>query len=42
MTIAWQPLTEILAQGESFLLTSHCRADCDAVGSELALALALE
>jgi phosphoesterase RecJ-like protein len=42
MTIDWQPLKEIIASHESFLLTSHCRADCDAVGSELALALVLE
>ena len=38
MTIDWQPLKEIIARHDSFLLTSHCRADCDAVGSELALA----
>jgi len=42
MTIDWQPLKEIIARHNSFLLTSHCRADCDAVGSELALALILE
>lgn len=42
MTIDWQPLQEIIAQHDSFLLTSHCRADCDAVGSELALAQILE
>lgn len=36
--IDWQPLCEIINSHESFLLTSHCRADCDAVGSELALA----
>ena len=42
MTIDWQPLKEILARHDSFLLTSHCRADCDAVGSELALAQVLE
>lgn len=38
MTIDWQPLCEIINSHESFLLTSHCRADCDAVGSELGLA----
>ncbi len=42
MTIDWQPLKEIIARHDSFLLTSHCRADCDAVGSELALAQILE
>lgn len=36
--IDWQPLCELIHSHESFLLTSHCRADCDAVGSELALA----
>ena len=41
MSIDWQPLVEIINKHQSFLLTSHCRADCDAVGSELALAAAL-
>lgn len=38
MAIDWQPLIEIIQQHETFVLTSHCRADCDAVGSEVALA----
>ncbi len=38
MTINWQPLCELIKQHDSFVLTTHCRADCDAVGSELALA----
>ena len=38
MSIDWQPLCDIIKANDSFLLTSHCRADCDAVGSELALA----
>ncbi len=42
MTIDWQPLIELIANHESFVLTTHCRADCDAVGSELALAQVLE
>jgi len=42
MTIDWQPLCELIGQHDSFLLTSHCRADCDAVGSELALAQILQ
>jgi phosphoesterase RecJ-like protein len=42
MTIDWQPLCELIKAHDSFVLTSHCRADCDAVGSELALALILE
>jgi len=42
MSIDWQPLVELIQQHQSFVLTTHCRADCDAVGSELALALVLE
>jgi len=42
MTIDWQPLCELIKSHESFVLTSHCRADCDAVGSELALAQILQ
>lgn len=36
------PLLQLVEQHESFVLTSHTRADCDAVGSELGLLLALE
>lgn len=42
MTIDWRPLQEIMDEHHSFLLTSHCRADCDALGSELAMAEILE
>ncbi|TWU27844.1 DHH family phosphoesterase [Bythopirellula polymerisocia] len=42
MTIDWLPLQKIIEQHQSFLLTSHCRADCDALGSELAMAAILE
>ena len=42
MSIDWQPLVELIQQHQSFVLTTHCRADCDAVGSELALAQVLE
>jgi len=42
MRIDWQTLCEIVARHSSFLITSHCRADCDAIGSELGVALALE
>jgi phosphoesterase RecJ-like protein len=42
MSIDWQPLEEIIERHDSFLLTSHCRADCDAIGSELALAQILD
>ena len=42
MAIDWQPLCKLIDEHDSFVLTSHCRADCDAVGSELALAKILE
>ncbi len=42
MAIDWQPLAEIIKAHQRFLITSHVRADCDAVGSEVALALVLE
>ena len=42
MAIDWQPLIELIEHNESFLLTSHMRPDCDALGSELGLALMLE
>ncbi len=42
MAIDWQPLCEIIKSHDSIVLTSHCRADCDAVGSELALAQILQ
>lgn len=42
MTIDWQGAKDLIARNDSFLLTSHCRADCDAVGSELGLAHILE
>jgi phosphoesterase RecJ-like protein len=42
MDIDWRPLVEIIRQRDRFLITSHQRADCDALGSELALARILE
>jgi phosphoesterase RecJ-like protein len=39
--IDWRPLTKIVTEARSFVLTSHMRPDCDAIGSELGLALAL-
>ncbi len=42
MPIDWQPLKKIVAEARSFVLTSHMRPDCDALGSELGMALALE
>jgi bifunctional oligoribonuclease and PAP phosphatase NrnA len=41
MPIDWRPFVEIVKQHDSFVLTSHMRPDCDAIGSELALTLAL-
>ncbi len=41
MTIDWSPFTKIVSESQSFVLTSHMRPDCDAIGSELGLALAL-
>jgi bifunctional oligoribonuclease and PAP phosphatase NrnA len=41
MTIDWRPLTKLVDESQSFVLTSHMRPDCDAIGSELGLALAL-
>ncbi|MCI0493017.1 MAG: DHH family phosphoesterase [Planctomycetes bacterium] len=41
MTIDWRPFAELVNASQSFVLTSHMRPDCDAIGSELALALAL-
>lgn len=42
MDFAWDALCDILRSGERFLLTSHVRPDCDALGSELGLARVLE
>ena len=42
MSIDWSRFIEIVNAGERFLLTSHMRADCDAVGSELGMAFILE
>ena len=41
MPIDWRPLTKLVNDSQSFVLTSHMRPDCDAIGSEIALALAL-
>ena len=42
MPIDWRPFVELVKQHESFVLTSHMRPDCDAIGSELGLAYALK
>lgn len=41
MTIDWRQFTNLVSESQSFVLTSHMRPDCDAIGSELGLALAL-
>jgi len=41
MPIDWRPFTKLVADAHSFVLTSHMRPDCDAIGSEIGLALAL-
>ncbi len=42
MAIDWTPLRKLVAECDSFALTTHTRADCDAIGSELGLLFALE
>jgi phosphoesterase RecJ-like protein len=39
--IDWRPFTKLVSEAQSFVLTSHMRPDCDAIGSEIGLALAL-
>ena len=41
MTIDWRPFTKLVSEAQSFVVTSHMRPDCDAIGSELGFALAL-
>jgi phosphoesterase RecJ-like protein len=38
MPIDWKPFAELVNAAKSFVLTSHMRPDCDAIGSELAMA----
>ena len=40
--IAWSEFVEIVRSHQRFLLICHVRPDCDALGSELALAAMLE
>jgi phosphoesterase RecJ-like protein len=42
MTVNWSRFSEIIHAHQRFLLTSHIRPDCDALGSELGMALILE
>ncbi len=42
MAVDWAAFTEIIKSNQRFLLTSHIRPDCDALGSELGMAGVLE
>ena len=42
MAIDWVNFAEVIGQHQRFLLTSHVRPDCDALGSELGMAAILE
>ncbi len=42
MTIHWPQFVEIIRAHQRFLLVSHIRPDCDALGSELGMAGILE
>ncbi|MEX2114236.1 MAG: DHH family phosphoesterase [Pirellulales bacterium] len=42
MPIPWNRFTELVRSHDRFLLTSHIRPDCDALGSELGMAGVLE
>jgi phosphoesterase RecJ-like protein len=39
--IDWRPFVKLVNESHSFVLTSHMRPDCDAIGSELGFAHAL-
>ena len=41
-TVPWQRFCELVRPRQRFVLTSHVRPDCDALGSELAMAAILE
>jgi bifunctional oligoribonuclease and PAP phosphatase NrnA len=42
MEIDWNRFTEVVRSHQRFLLVSHIRPDCDALGSELGMAVVLE
>lgn len=42
MTVNWSRFSEVIHAHQKFLLTSHIRPDCDALGSELGMARVLE
>ena len=41
MSINWQAFNKVIQQHQTFVLTSHIRPDCDALGSELGMACLL-
>jgi bifunctional oligoribonuclease and PAP phosphatase NrnA len=41
MSINWQAFSKVIQQHQTFVLTSHIRPDCDALGSELGMACLL-
>lgn len=42
MPLDWRPLADFIRRHSTFIVTSHLRADCDAIGSEIAMAHILE
>ena len=42
MTIDWSRFAEVIRSHQRFVLTSHIRPDCDALGSELGMAAVLD
>jgi phosphoesterase RecJ-like protein len=42
MSIDWQRFKHVIEQHDKFLITSHIRPDCDALGSELGMAAILD
>lgn len=42
MSVRWVAFVELVNRHERFVLTSHIRPDCDALGSEIGMALILE
>lgn len=42
MAVDWPALAEVINENQTFVLTSHIRPDCDALGSELGMAGVLE
>src|SRR5687767_12272350 len=42
MSIAWPQFVDIVRSNLRFFVTSHIRPDCDALGSELGIAMILE